>query len=399
MIKIRRLCVIDNDLLSAIALFVLLMSSTTVFFAIKNMFVTMMVLLGLSMLIAIKNGVVSKANFHVTGVILILGIINFMANYHFYNPNKDVVIMLIKLFCCMIIASAMSPDRFIKLYVNIMKWMALISLICFAFTFIFRGIPLPLQVTEEIGELSYVYTPYYVLGCRGIQYRNCGMFWEPGGYQIYLNLALLFVICRTDLFNERKGEVLKLIIIFSVAVITTLSTTAFICLAVVLAIGVVNSGYDRQTKRNLILIIAVASIALLIVENSMGIIAQKLIDGQGSFATRNNDTKISFSLALTRPLTGYGLSNNYSSQFFEQNNVIRNSNGLGSFASAMGIPMTLAYLGWMVARFRTLLNTNIISSILILLLLLLFFMSESVMLVSMFIFLLYVPREIDYDCV
>lgn len=381
----------STDCITDFAVVWIVMSSTTVVFALKNMSATMMVLLGFAVFIGFRNGTITLKNLRITGIIFLIGMVNFAANYRFYEAGADIIILLIRLVSCTVIASAIERDRFIKIYVLVMKWMAIVSVICFAA--VFAGATLPLQVAEQINGITYFYTPYYVLGFGGIQYRNCGMFWEPGGYQIYLNLALLFVICRPELFCKQKKELIKYIILFSVTILTTLSTTGFLCFAVVLAIGVLNSNHDRKLKRNLMFIIVLAAIGLALVESNLGIIENKLINGEGSFSTRSNDTQVTFELALTRPVFGYGFTNGYMPRYLTAKGVEGNSNGIGAFMCAMGIPTTILYLGQMLKQLRALLKTNTASTCLILGLLLLFFMSESVMIVTIFVFLLYAPVE------
>ena len=59
------------------------------------------------------------------------------------------------------------------------------------------------------------------------QARNWGPFWEPGAYQAFLNVALIFTL----FIREKKGKHWILSsIVFTVAVISTLSTTGYLAL-------------------------------------------------------------------------------------------------------------------------------------------------------------------------
>jgi hypothetical protein len=54
--------------------------------------------------------------------------------------------------------------------------------------------------------------------------RNSGPFWEPGGFGVFLILALIFQIIHGETLLSKRNR------IFILAIITTLSTGAFICL-------------------------------------------------------------------------------------------------------------------------------------------------------------------------
>lgn len=58
--------------------------------------------------------------------------------------------------------------------------------------------------------------------------RNCGPFWEPGMFAIFLNIALLIniYINKSSLFSKKN-------VVFIIAIITTVSTTGFIALFII----------------------------------------------------------------------------------------------------------------------------------------------------------------------
>ncbi len=60
--------------------------------------------------------------------------------------------------------------------------------------------------------------------------RNSGPFWEPGGFGVFLFIALIFNLVRNKIFFNKKN------IIFLVALATTQSTTAYLALFVFVAL-------------------------------------------------------------------------------------------------------------------------------------------------------------------
>lgn len=113
--------------------------------------------------------------------------------------------------------------RFPKVYVETMTFVAVISLLGFAYNN-FVGM-IPGVRHSEVGVSIYVYNQLYGL-VGGYVDRNCGMFWEPGAFQGYLNMAIMFAV----LMERSKWNKISLILMI-VAVLTTKSTTGYAVLA------------------------------------------------------------------------------------------------------------------------------------------------------------------------
>ncbi len=114
---------------------------------------------------------------------------------------------------------------FIKYFSDIMFFLAIFSLVTHIISTAFPSVVelLP-TVVRGGGVLGYrnaifsiIYTSYSVN-------RNFGIFWEPGAFSIFLNIALLF-----ELFHNKPN--VKRIVIFSITIITTLSTLGVISMA------------------------------------------------------------------------------------------------------------------------------------------------------------------------
>lgn len=113
--------------------------------------------------------------------------------------------------------------RFPKVYVETMTFVAVISLLGFVYNN-FVGM-IPGVRHSEVGVSIYVYNQLYGL-VGGYVDRNCGMFWEPGAFQGYLNMAIMFSV----LMERSKWNKFSLILMI-VAVLTTKSTTGYAVLA------------------------------------------------------------------------------------------------------------------------------------------------------------------------
>jgi len=111
--------------------------------------------------------------------------------------------------------------KFIYYYVNLMSIIAAISLLGYLYnTFVglIPGIPL-----AQIANSIVVYTQLFNDWSGEFIHRNSGMFWEPGAFGGYLNLAIFFMILSKQFWTEK----IKTVIII-IALLTTYSTTAYI---------------------------------------------------------------------------------------------------------------------------------------------------------------------------
>lgn len=131
--------------------------------------------------------------------------------------------------------------------------MTLLSVVSLAFMLLFILFP-QLNSTHLIYNVGreYSYWTFFVKTTNSM--RNNGMFWEPGAYQTFLSFALLLEA------NKPKPNVFP-VVICALAILTTFSTTGYICLLIVLTILL---GRGKKSPMRGVLIIAVTVIALLV---------------------------------------------------------------------------------------------------------------------------------------
>lgn len=157
-------------------------------------------------------------------------------------------------------------DHLCKHYVDIMFFLAIISLLCFAYNCFIGVIPyIPVESTTIDGGnifrvSSILYTQLYNGAAMELTLRNCGPFWEPGAFQGFINLALFINIFYCS--NNNKYWLLKNIV-FIVTVLTTLSTGGYIVLFIISALIVLYKTHWLQfTKMIVIFIIVLMAIYL-----------------------------------------------------------------------------------------------------------------------------------------
>ena len=128
--------------------------------------------------------------------------------------------------------------RFLKIFVEVIYCISIISLLFYALSFIpsvksflmYQIAPhfVSLDVQEAVEDggginiLIYNFQTDYLLEYINMM-RNCGPFWEPGMFAVYLNVALFFNLFAVN--SEKKFCNTVLII----SLITTFSTGGYIC--------------------------------------------------------------------------------------------------------------------------------------------------------------------------
>lgn len=374
--------------LSFVSILWIILSSNSLVYCIFNMKLCMAVLSLLAISFLLINTYISRENLYVFIGIVAIVFLNLLFNLKYTTLNEAIIILLIRCVCLMIIMSNINRDEFVDNYITIMAVMCIISLICFILTQ--QGVTLPFQKTITFKNKYYIYTFYHTLGRWNILERNCGVFWEPGGYQIFLNYGLLMLMTDSTRIINKFGlkKYIFVVVAFVSTIMTTLSTTGFICFALILSIGVLHQSGNKKIKGALLVLIAVSLGVFLIIENNLGIIESKAINQEGSFGTRYNDTIVSFELGLKRVL-GYGYGNTYSPTVLMARGVTDNSSGLGSLLVYFGVIVTGLYLIYIWFKLKKMFNMTLIESILAFVVFVLFIMSENVFPITLFVSILF----------
>ncbi len=127
-----------------------------------------------------------------------------------------------------LVTNAISRERLVKVYIDIMIFLAVFSLMAYLWFLLFpTGLNI-FPVYQSSGK-GIVYNLFFaVMNIGEERIRNMSLFWEPGAYQTFLFFAMLF---ETMVRTPRKW----VITLFVVAFITTWSTTGMAtCLLLIL---------------------------------------------------------------------------------------------------------------------------------------------------------------------
>ena len=345
----------------------LILFSGSLFFQVLNVRLTM-IIIGLALFIFLLSGwkIVFK-NLLIGLAWCIFIILNALLTTNYGLDTNSLILQLFRICICVIISSNFSFKNYSKAFVNIMVFESILSIFCFLFQNVLKLGNLPLIEWKQWNSNSYFLTPYYTAGwlSTGLFDRNAGWFLEPGIHQIFLNLSLFFIISLKPCISRKKFW-LKFLILF-IAVLTTKSTTGYICLLLVISFLLLtkDKGKLHFISLKTFLISAFCIIFALVIINS-SVITEKfagMFTGQSSAATRLNDTIVGYSLSLTKPLFGYGLYNTFTNSILNLKGVINISNGFSQLLIGAGIPFGIVYLILIFLGARKDFNSNIISAL------------------------------------
>lgn len=187
-----------------------------------------------------------------------------------------------------------------------------VYLLCYIFPGLIRSFPI---VTNMSGYESYVVGPCIVpamtLGNEII--KNCGIFREPGVYQIYLIIALCIHLFYFDKLDIKKAIILIL------TVLTSLSTAGLFCVTLCILIYFASKSKGKSEKHFrilllLILLLCVAFVALAFpqtVGSGISLLFDKLDADSGAYGSpvaRLSSFTSNIEVWKTAPLFGVGLN-------------------------------------------------------------------------------------------
>jgi hypothetical protein len=208
-----------------------------------------------------------------------------------------------------LIVNYYSQHKFIEVYLKLIYILSIISLIVFvASTISLSFLDLfPVQYNSAGASMYNLWV--CIVFADGNFLRNTSIFREPGVFMIYLNVAILF-----ELFFNAKIDKRNLFV-FILAIFTTLSTAAFLALAIIFLAYLFTKTNNITALRNKGLIIALILISLIVVGSSSelyNLVFDKLGKdniGEGSSLARGVSIFANFNIFFDNFLFGVGIKN------------------------------------------------------------------------------------------
>jgi len=221
------------------------------------------------------------------------------------NPSLAIssyAVMVSRVTCAMLIVSAIPIRTFSHIFLQIVTALAAFSLFYLPATALGLQSPLPMFVSLDFIPIQnfilFSLNPFHMHN-----FRNCGLFWEPGGFQFFINLAFLLAIAYKQL---RWGHAFVLML----ALLTTQSTTGYIVFALILiGYGSTSALSPKLKTLGLGLSIFALPITSILIDR---VVLSKFAPDSSSFASfisRNQDFLLDWHIFLKHWLLGVGYGN------------------------------------------------------------------------------------------
>lgn len=174
---------------------------------------------------------------------------------------KQTIIIIAAIAMGWLFTNIISYLDFKNFYTRIMFFLAVFSLITFAVSVVApQLVQLLPQIVRQGGGANYYNALFSVICNSTYVSRNYGIFWEPGAFSIFLNIALFI-----ELFHQKAS--IKNVAVLCLAIMSTLSTLGIACM-LVLVIGYTSQrkAFVRKGIKNFILFLMFCFVLYLIID-------------------------------------------------------------------------------------------------------------------------------------
>jgi len=200
------------------------------------------------------------------------------------------------------------------------------------------NLPITNTIVHNSTSVFYLLTIHYDKLYGIFNYRNGGIYWEPGMYQIYLNLAIIYFLYEKNLSSKKRILILTYLV---VSVISTGSITGyFLCVA----IFILYTFFNNKSLVTKILLGTLAIVSLVVVLPYLGNMYEVKLT-TASYDHRSSDLNFGFRFFLTNPITGYGPNSDayYNAYLMYFGSSRGNTNGLVSILIDFGLIGAIIY--------------------------------------------------------
>lgn len=316
------------------ALFILCSGSQ---FGIDNARYMDILFFGVALVSCLMSGKTLLRRNNILSLLVFLGLmwVNFVLFIR-QNPNMNAYISYsLRIVGTLLVCSNITGEEFEKHFSNLILAICLISFIPY------------LKRIANPGYYGYeIWMTLFRTSNVSGTIRNAGIFWEPGAFQVFINLALFFTLKKENfLLSIKRKWTLITIAIYVIAIITTTSTTGYLLFMVNIITVYFASFRNMSGKRKVVLGVPmlVAVIYVLVMLFRTDIVVGKFIGG-GNVASTNirmNDLIGTLQIIAGNP---FGLGHGTETYF----NTL-SSFGIGN--NSTGLLTAVCNFGWLFAAF------------------------------------------------
>lgn len=222
-----------------------------------------------------------------------------------FDTSQRTFVKMLILITSFIIAKQISLNDYARAYCKILNVIGIASCVMFLFHDYFAGANYLPTITNTIG-LSYRSTIFANISVSSLEgmHRNIGPFWEPGTYQAYLILGILFSLFLDFTTKER----IRNIIIYILSLVFTYSTTGYIAVLPLVTAYLLSN--KRITNRWIKVLLAGACVlAVWYVFNNedvYSLVFGKIFEENDSYVSRVGSIQYGINVAIENPIFGVG---------------------------------------------------------------------------------------------
>jgi len=249
----------------------------------------------------------NKRKLFLLSLAFLLGISNLQ------SVPSSLIVLFTCIACALVITQMISFDDFSRCYIKIILFLSVVS--WFYFPIVYFQIPSPLPDFISIVDTPYsnfalfgIYRAEMPAGFNDMYYvfRNSGLFWEPGAYQIFINSAVYLAMVQNQLSK------LKLIIFF-ITILTVGSTTGFLVFAILAVVHFSRTRQNMTAKTNLIVLaFSIIACGIFVASGLLEKSIEKFHAGSSSnvsFIARSTDFLVDSSVLMDHFWRGVGYGN------------------------------------------------------------------------------------------
>lgn len=236
----------------------------------------------------------------ITGVVmyLIIALLRIDGEYTLRNYVFYAILLIFGL----LFAKLYSVEEFCYKYVSIMRFIAIFSLVMYFVGLVWFGsLTFLPQIQNTSGKVFY--TAFFSNVPTYSQSRNWGPFWEPGAYQCYLNLALIFSLFVVE--DHKKINSL----LFSIASFTTLSGATLIPVVLILFAFFIDRRSSERINKIYLILFSIIIVIVFFTSGYIDSILNKMATGgsNSSLQIRLSSIIASILSFLQNPLLGISI--------------------------------------------------------------------------------------------
>lgn len=304
---------------------------------------------------------------------VILATLFWVLQYLYYPSSGQQLLVIVKYSVQISVCFAFAvcrPERNYSRFDYLIRCLVILMVLsCVLFSLSLLGINLPTIITKEHKLESFFYLQHYgedsVFGFMG--FRNSGIYWEPGMYQIFLNLILLYYLYNTTSLSKNKRLIVLALTTFSI--ITTGSVTGYLLASIIFGVYAFFNKLSFIYK--LLLVLSLGAILVYIWPHMYELYEIKM--ETNSYDVRSNDVEMGWKVFKTNPIFGYGIVNDMYTHYVGSDRT-GNTNGLMNLLINTGIIGFLFY-SYGITKFAIFLSRIFSNKSLFVLIIIWFFMS------------------------